>query len=219
MEMTNGIKADQSVVSMNDLKIVTAYRDLLARNALDTPEAFFDPQLGEPLDKPGLASWRERRRIDLDDEGRTRTFYLKRFTNAPATARREIRRAGCDAKSVAGIEWGWMRKLAGLGIPCAEPVALCEERVYGYPQRSAVLMAAVPGQSLEAWVRGWNATDRAIIRGLFQPLSEMIAALHEAGIVHRDLYLSHIFFDAQAPVEISLRLIDLQRMFQPKTMM
>ena len=39
--------------------------------------------------------------------------------------------------------------------------------------------------------------------------------LHTGGYVHRDLYLSHIFFDPDAPLDDALCLIDLQRMIRP----
>jgi hypothetical protein len=40
--------------------------------------------------------------------------------------------------------------------------------------------------------------------------------LHRCGFVHRDLYLSHIFHDAEARPEESLHLIDLQRVHRPR---
>lgn len=218
MEATANSEKNRDVVSLHDLRISGEYRDLLARNALDTLDAFFDPGLGERLGKPGLESWRERLVIRLDDEGTTRTFYLKRFTNPPGRARREVKRAGCAAASVAGIEWAWMRKLAELGIACAAPVALGEEIAGGRERRSAVLMAEVPGRSLETWVSQWSPDDRATGRGLLLPLAEMVAKLHGTGLVHRDLYLSHVFFEPDKPSGNTLHLIDLQRMFSPQKM-
>ena len=43
----------------------------------------------------------------------------------------------------------------------------------------------------------------------------MIGRFHALGYVHRDLYLSHVFFDATAPPPHRLRLIDLQRVLRP----
>ena len=42
-------------------------------------------------------------------------------------------------------------------------------------------------------------------------LAGLVGRLHRSGFVHRDLYLSHIFFDG-----LSFRLIDLQRAFRPR---
>lgn len=219
MKATAKKEENGGMVSVHDLRIATAFRDLLARNALDALDALFEPGLGEPLGKAGLEGWRERLRVELDDEGTARTFYLKRFTDPPVRARRDVKRAGCGARSVAGVEWTWLRQLGELGIPCAEPVAFGEELVGGHERRSAVLMAEVPGRSLERWVSKWSADDHRAARELLAPLAAMVAKLHGALLVHRDLYLSHVFFDDGAPVNCSLSLIDLQRVFAPKTMM
>jgi hypothetical protein len=49
------------------------------------------------------------------------------------------------------------------------------------------------------------------------PLSaELVSRLHEQGYIHRDLYLSHVFFDLDAEIEDSLHLIDLQRVIRPR---
>jgi Lipopolysaccharide kinase (Kdo/WaaP) family len=219
MKAATTIEDEQGFVSVNDLRIGTGYRDLLARNAIDTLDSLFDPGLGEPLGKLGLEEWRERLRVQLDDEGTTRTFYLKRFTDPTPRARRDVKRAGCGAKSVAGVEWTWMRQLAEIGIACAEPVAFGEELTGGRERRSAVLMAEVPGRSLERWAAKWTADDREKMLGVLGPLAEMVAKLHRASLVHRDLYLSHVFFDDEGAVGQRLHLIDLQRVFAPKTMM
>lgn len=145
----------------------------------------------------------------------SRTFYLKRFTNPPASARREVRRSGTGAKSVAGLEWTWMNRLARDGIPCACPVALAEELRGSREVRSAILTAAVPGDSLEHWAARWTRADHATIRALIGVLAKLVARLHAAGYVHRDLYLSHLFFDPAAPLDDALCLIDLQRMIRP----
>jgi hypothetical protein len=44
----------------------------------------------------------------------------------------------------------------------------------------------------------------------------LVAGLHGQGYVHRDLYLSHIFFDPARPPQGSLCLIDLQRVMRPR---
>jgi len=52
-------------------------------------------------------------------------------------------------------------------------------------------------------------------------LADLVARFHECGYVHRDLYLSHIFYAASCEslraesVPASLRLIDLQRLSKP----
>ena len=203
------------VMPLNDLTVVATHETTLRANRLDSLEALFTVGRGETLGKPGLAPWRERIRLTLTDDGHERTFYLKRFTNPPGHARREVRRSGSGALSVAGMEWAWMNALTRDGIACVRPVAFGQELARGRERRSAILTEAVPGKSLEAWMSEWNQADRAVIRRLSAPVAELIARLHNAGYIHRDLYLAHVFFDPTAPPEKSLHLIDLQRVRRP----
>ncbi|MCH7839656.1 MAG: hypothetical protein IID38_05415 [Planctomycetes bacterium] len=201
-------------VSLNDLTVLRGFEPLLQRHHLDTLDALFCAQ-GQRLDKPGLSSWRERLRLSLDDADSPRVFYLKRFRQPPRAAQREVRRSGCRASSMAGLEWNWIARLERDGIPCMAPVAMGEDPSASREQRSAILTAAVPGVSLEMWMDQWGEPERATIRRLTAPLAGLIARLHRRGYVHRDLYLSHVFYDPSQPDDQSLHLIDLQRVMRP----
>ncbi|MEK6675800.1 MAG: lipopolysaccharide kinase InaA family protein [Planctomycetota bacterium] len=208
------VSAESSIVVVNDLQVLKDYESVLAANGLNTLDALFQVRGTEVLSKPGLDSWRERLRLTLVDGGQLRQFYLKRFSKPPGGARREVRRAGLGARSVAGAEWFASRALSQAGVPGVKAVAFGEEHRGNREVRSAVVTAAVPGKSLESWVRQWSTGDRAMIRGLLRPLARLVSDLHVCGFVHRDFYLSHVFFDpmnANRP----FCLIDLQRMIRP----
>ncbi len=147
--------------------------------------------------------------------GEGQTLYLKRFSDPPASVRRQVRRSGTGAASVAAMEWTWARRLAGDRIPCVKPVAYGEELNRGRERRSAILLASVPGASLEHWVERAIRADRRSIRGVLAPLATLVARLHSCGYFHRDLYLSHVFFDPDSPDQ-PLHLIDLQRVVAPR---
>jgi len=196
------------------LTTVPRYDALLRRHHLHSLDALFALPNDAALGKPGLEPWRERLRITLRDGDTDRTFYLKRFRNPPSSARREVRRSGSGARSIAGVEWAWMQRLTADGILCTQPVAFGEEIVNQRERRSAVLTAGAPGRSLEAWAGEWTTDDRPRVRGLLEPLAELIRRFHGCGYVHRDLYLSHIFFDPSAPTTERFRLIDLQRVMK-----
>ena len=49
-----------------------------------------------------------------------------------------------------------------------------------------------------------------------QALAELIRLLHGAGLVHRDLYLAHVFMDAGVDGVAELYLLDLQRVLRPR---
>lgn len=185
------------------LTVASEYAPLLESAGLNSIESIFNYADGESLNKPGLASWRERIRMTVANGGETHTLYLKRFTEPPAKARREARHCGNGARSVAGVEWNWLHVFRAAGIPCAAPVALAEEFVRGRERRSAVIMAAVPGRSLEAWAAEWTAADRRIVADLIAPTAGITARMHALGCIHCDLYLSHWFAEIGEPVETS----------------
>jgi hypothetical protein len=209
------VTGDRRIVQLNGLAVVAGYEELLRAAGLDTLEAWFRVSDDQSLRKPGLSPWRERLRMTLELAGRRETFYLKRFVNPPAHARRQTRRSGSGAFSLAGVEWAWMHRLTTDGVPCAPPVAFGEVCRRGRELRSAVLSAAVPGDSLERWVGRWGGEARAVCRGLLEPLAVLVGRLHDRGYVHRDLYLSHVFYNPDEPAETALRLIDLQRVLRP----
>ncbi len=219
---------DVSPAGGDVLTITSEYAQLLESAGLNSIESIFNYADGESLYKPGLASWRERIRMAVADGGETHTLYLKRFTKPPARARREARHCGNGARSVAGVEWNWLHIFRAAGIPCAAPVALAEEFVRGRERRSAVIMSAVPGRSLEAWAADWTVADRNIIADLIVPTADITARMHALGCVHCDLYLPHLFFGRRAESVASesvrngsagpapnVHLIDLQRVFRP----
>lgn len=204
-----------SVLAANDLTIVTGFQDVLRENQLDSLDGLFATTAGERLDKVGLSPWRERLRLTLEIEGRPLTFYLKRFTRPPRDARREVKRSGSGAVSVAGMEWNWMKRVAADGIPSVRPVAFGEQLAGAREVRSAILTQAVPGTALERAFPCWDKAARATARSLVEPLAELVARFHAKGYIHRDLYLSHVFFDPHAGVGDALHLIDLQRVIRP----
>ena len=58
--------------------------------------------------------------------------------------------------------------------------------------------------------------DRAFKNRLAADLAGLVARLHASRLVHRDLYLSHVFIDEDADGAARLCLIDLQRVIRPR---
>lgn len=208
--------SNATITQLNDLTVVAGQEELLRANHLDTLDALFTYTGGESLAKPGLSSWRQRTRLTVEGSQKPRTLYLKRFRNPPMAARREVRKSGTGALSVAGVEWTWIHRLTHDEVPCVKPVAFGEELRGGRERRSAILTEAVPGNSLETWMGRWGADDRDTVCGLIAPSARLVARLHTCGYVHRDLYLSHVFYNPALPYEESLCLIDLQRVVHPE---
>ena len=83
-------------------------------------------------------------------------------------------------------------------------------------RRSLVLCDELAGfASLEDVVDGWDESppDRLARRRLLVGVAGFVRRLHEAGVVHRDLYLCHLLLrsDAWAAGDVELGVLDLHR--------
>lgn len=207
-------QAASGFAAMNDLLVAEAYREDLESNGLTDLDALF-ASTGDDLNKPGLPSWRGRRRITCSTESGDRTLYLKTFGDAPNSALRPVRRLAPRVRSLAGVEWYWSRRLGELEIPTFRVVAFGERIEKGRATRSAVLSEAVPGKSLELWAKEWTPNDRPMIDAAARGVCDIARKLHAAGLVHRDFYLSHLYFDPGAAKDRQVHLIDLNRVMTP----
>lgn len=200
---------------LSDLTFDAHYEQALRAAGIDSVDTLFALPTEIDLSKSGLDSWRERVQVEIEVDGQKRTFFVKRYRNAPHSARRNVRRSGCGARSLAGIEWMWLLRFREENIPCPKPVVLAEEFHNNRETRSALMMAAVPGESLERLCGTAGALESALVDELLEEAADLVAKLHGRGYVHRDLYLSHIFCDPSACRGERLSLIDLQRIMRP----
>ena len=202
------------------------YITALQQLGLGTFRAVFRYATSDELHKAGLPSWRSRTRIRLTDSpGLADTLYLKRYDHPPLGV--QLRRFLSPARfrSTAGWEWRQIQKLHRLGVPTVFPVAFGEKRRGLFERRSFLLTEGVPGESLERWVPEHCPPVTSPLRdrpdhrhrrhSILRELAHLTATLHGAGLVHRDLYLSHVFVSFSASGHAHLRLIDLARVFQP----
>jgi len=224
-----------------NITVLPEYADTLAAAGLTSLEALMAHAGIARLDKPGLQSWRQRLRIELPSpDGLPLIAYLKRYRSPPIYAQRQRIVRGTLRHGTAWIEWYWSHRLIADGINVAPPIALAESMRGGRELASAILTAAAPGQSLEslAPIRKTcepRASARAasqmfgdsemlltarpdIIRDrdIIAELARFVARFHRLGYVHRDLYLSHVFFDRDAPPHRRFCLIDLHRVMRPR---
>ncbi|HOF18796.1 MAG TPA: lipopolysaccharide kinase InaA family protein [Phycisphaerae bacterium] len=191
-----------------------AWREPLRQAGLDSVEGAFAFAAGADLDKPGLGN-RRRTRLELaDSQGRRRELILKRYGPEPLRAR--LRRAWtyglCGA---AEIEYRNIRLVAALGIDTMQAVAWGGESCRG-GGRSFLLATVVPGEALERCGREFLAASPERAEELTAKLAALVARLHGAGYVHRDLGACHVFLHV-GDVGLELNLIDLARVFAPSS--
>jgi heptose I phosphotransferase len=164
-----------------------------------------------------LARWRERVGMTLPEARAARRFFLKRYHQPPL--RQQLRRLLAGYASTAAVEWHWLHLIGGLGIAVPTPVAYGAS-LAGWKERGSLLLTEeVPGESLDNWIpaavrRG--GLGRRVRGVLVERTAQLVARLHHADVVHRDLYLAHLFVHAAGDGDYELTLIDLQRVLAPR---
>jgi len=120
--------------------------------------------------------------------------------------------------SRAATEMGNIDAVARRGIPTMAAL-LCGDRPSFLGRGEGFLLVSeVPGDALERCFQDYldRCRDRPKdVIDLTVKLAGLVAALHRGGMVHRDLYASHVFLDA-AGDHPHLYLIDLARAFAPR---
>jgi len=215
-----GLAGREDFLRIGRVVVNRRFASLLAENGFTGLRSVFAFEGGQRLDKPGLDGWRRRIRLMLRSAtGEQRCCYLKRYEHPPWRAQLERILTKRPDRSTAWWEWRQARELARLFVPTITLMAYGERMRGWIERRSFILTEAVAGESLERWVpSAWpdHRRDTARRRELIDQLACVVATLHGAGLVHRDLYLSHIFISQNRDGRFVLRLIDLQRVFRPR---
>ncbi len=200
---------------IGELMVHPDYLKTLADGGLCDMDALLVTPGQRRLDKRGLASWRQRLVLSLNTSNGVQKCYLKRFTQPPL--RQQLMNLLAGLGSTAAVEFYWLRQTTALGIGTPQVVA-CGTRRKGFREVASLLLTAeLHGESLEKWLpRRAASLSQDMKRSLSQSLAALVAKLHNAGLVHRDLYLSHIFISAKGANDIELSLLDLQRVVRTR---
>ena len=192
--------------------------DLLRRHGLDTVDGAFAFAGGRELEKPGLGT-RRRVRLELTDAGfRAVTWYLKCYGPIPWPVRLWRLLTGRGKTRPALREYLNVNALRDAGVPTMRAIICGAQSAWLGDARSYIVVTGVPGEALERCMGRFldEFGDDAVRMAEFNAaLVELAARLHAAGHVHRDLYASHIFLDAEGG-RVQLYLIDLARVFAPR---
>jgi hypothetical protein len=213
------------MVRRGNLLINANWLSVLEAAGLTDFDAVMNHSTGQSLAKAGLAKHRTRDRITLGSTGSTgsggggngsRAIYLKRYR--PGLMVRLKRRFSFRAgPSEAADEWSAVLGLAAAGIGVPEPVLVGPGIQASGSRASCIAIAELAdAQSLEAWLPANAATLSPEQRAeLFGELAKFVGRFHATGLVHRDLYLGHIFIRWNPSSPPMFWLIDLARVFRP----
>jgi len=191
------------------------YENALREIGLCSLEAVFNYQDGENLGKKNLPDYRKRMQTSV--ESTNLRLFLKRFTNPPLKEQLKNWLAHKRRISMAGSELKPAIELADKKVNVPEVVAFGQKWKEGVEEKSFIITKEIPDAvSLESNLPQYfyerEGSSKASKDKFIKELAEDIRNFHNTGLRHRDLYLSHIFYNQNTNV---FTLIDLARCFKP----
>jgi len=191
------------------------YKTALTELGLTCIDAVFSFDAGDNLVKDNLAGYRSR--LQFETESPPATLFLKHYDRPPILVQlknwlqhRSRRSCGYYGFEPAG-------KLAPAGINMPKTVAYGEQWGRLFEKRSFIITERIPAaESLEkklpdCFNKPATAENLKLRRNFITQLAGFVKRFHETGYRHRDLYFSHIFYNANG----RFYLIDLARAFKP----
>ncbi len=206
----NFIKVSESVF------IDSEYIPALSNIGLDSIDKIFTFEAAKNLNKKNLASFRSRLEFAVNSPRKT-TFYLKRYDNPPIGIQLKTWLAGRARKSLGFMEYETSQFLREAGINTPKTIAYGRQWGSLFEKRSFFITEKIPdAEALERKLpdcfEGKISPENIKLRRIFiSGLANFIKKFHETNYRHRDLYMSHIFYNKHE----GFYLIDLARAFRP----
>ncbi|MEO0478259.1 MAG: lipopolysaccharide kinase InaA family protein [Planctomycetota bacterium] len=104
------------------------------------------------------------------------------------------------------IEWRSLHALTDLGLTVPRPILMAVSE-----QGSSVVFAEVPGRNVKEQLAEAGRRPAGFEEFVRRRVAPTVRTLHEAGLVHRDLYWNHVFAEDLAPEGPPVALIDVER--------
>ncbi|MBI3863917.1 MAG: lipopolysaccharide core heptose(I) kinase RfaP [Planctomycetia bacterium] len=186
--------------------------DIFHQNGLLTFESLYSWNVGQVVRR---IKSRSTTRIELNDAGGRRAFYLKR--HEPPQFQEWLRPLLNLGRPVLGSrnEWNAIQWFHAAGIPTMTPVAFGEA-----DGRSLLVTEDLQSNvTLLDWVNsfcdaGPKRPNDELQRALIARVAALACRMHQAGIHHQDFYLNHMLLCGH-PSTLDVRVIDLGRAGRP----
>jgi hypothetical protein len=192
-----------------------AFSDALRKAGLTTQDEVFSYTDVQPINPGPLPPHRSRVCFQLPGDGPT--VYLKRYNYPPKVG--QIVNWISHRRRAATADYDWLasEELDRAGVWTAQIIAYGAQWHRGFEKRSFVLIREITEakpleEELPLCFRKSNVGQSQRLRQRFvKNIADFIRRFHDTGYRHRDLYLSHVFYDRHG----EFHLIDLQRVFKP----
>jgi heptosyltransferase-2 len=191
------------------------YKTNLSKLGLTSIDAVFSFNAAHNLAKDNLSKYRSRLRFEINSP--PTTLFLKRYDSPPILVQLRNWLSAHKRVSCGLFDFEPTIKFTAAGINVPKIISYGEQRGIFFEKRSFIITEKVPdAESLEQRLPDcFNAPPTAenlkLRRSFIARLAAFVKKLHETKYRHRDLYLSHIFYDNNGRFYV----IDLARTFKP----
>lgn len=205
-------RADDTKVYRNSSYALELVLDALRKHKeIQNTEA---PELIKATSKSKLT------RYPLPNGGPER-IYVKEFSNSGVIRWLETALYAHRGKRA----WNVARILTAAGVPCPQPIALAEEKKFGLPHKSYLLMKEIAGaDKLDDYLvkRFFRVThpltfeEIARKRSLIQVGALALRRFHEEHIYHKDMSAKNLLVKANQSGELQFYCVDLDAISFPR---
>jgi hypothetical protein len=195
------------------------YKSAFSQLGLTSIDAVFSFDAGRNLGKNNLPAHRSRLQFEISPKPSALpvTLFLKRYNRPPVSVQLRNWLSSGRRTSCSFLDFSTASKLSAKGINAPKTIAYGEQWGKFFEKRSFIITEKIPNaESLERALPDYFDTQATtqnlkMRRDFIDRLAAFVRKFHEAKYRHRDLYLSHIFYDSTG----RFYLIDLARAFRP----
>jgi heptosyltransferase-2 len=213
------IDKQEFIETSNSFFVDADYKSALAEMGLTSVNTVFSFNEAENLTKNNLARFRSRMQFEIDSPEllSPTTVFLKRYDRPPILVQLGNWLTSHGRKSCGFREFTSAGELSEAGVSTPKTIAYGEHWGTLFEKRSCIITEKIPdAESLERKLPDYFSAPATrenlrLRRDFIAKLARFIGPFHATSYRHRDLYLSHIFYDYEG----QFHLIDLARAFKP----
>jgi len=195
------------------------YKQALDTLGLNSIDSVFSFKSARNLTKKNLAFYRSRLQLEVNPPNSVKpvTLFLKRYDRPPISIQLKNWFSSRSRKSCGSLEFETADALTLAGINTPKTIAYGTQWGTIFEERSFIITEKIPNaealeRKLPEYFKGKKTKENLKLQRQFISKSaSFIKKFHKTNYRHRDLYLSHVFYNEN---EI-FYLIDLARAFRP----
>lgn len=175
------------------------YLELMREAGLDSVRSVFETKQGKLLTSQGLYGEDDVSRIRLDDNGTTRTFYVKRFWNRRVECiLARIWRGSLLGRSVMRAEFEKIQAIGKMGLRIPRVVGYGDQRFCGAVINTYMITEEIPNAMgvdfiVHQWMNEQPVDQQRVLKEeLITSISTAVKTMHANCFEHHDLFLRNL---------------------------